>query len=196
MKCIGVTGPVCSGKTTVAEYFRAMGACLIDADSMVHGLYRTDDRIIKRVRAEFGERVFTRGKIDRKKLASEVFKNRSKLQTLVAIVHPEVIKRIICETRKRKTRPTVIDAPLLFESGLHRLVDYVIVVRASLRRRLRRCDKRGLAKSDMAKRGSFMIPLDKKIKYADFIIDNDSSKNETRKAVKAIWAKITGGKNG
>ena len=191
MKRIGVTGGLCAGKSTVASFFKDLGARVIDADKLVHDLYKKDPVIKKAIRNNFGKKVFTHGKISRKKLARAAFANKKALQKLCRIVHPKAIKRIKEELVKSKRTVTVIDAPLLIEAGLHKAVDAVIVVRAKRQKRLRRGMARGITTREALERQAAQMPLREKVKYADFVIDNDKPKENTRKAVVKIWQKIT-----
>ncbi len=177
VKLIGVTGGLGMGKTTVAGFFKELGARVIDTDRLVHEIYRTDSRIRKKILEEFGSKVFTRGRVDRKKLARRAFTARKKLAALCDIVYPETIKRIKGEVGKAKESVVVLDAPMLIEAGLGNYVDYVVVVRRSVRRRA-------------LKRAAFQMPLSEKIKRADFTIDNNRTKKCTRKKVEEIWQRL------
>ena len=177
MKLIGVTGSLGTGKTTVAGFFKKLGARVIDADKLVHKIYRTDSTVRKNILEEFGEPVFTRGRVDRKKLARRAFSGRKYLRALCDIVYPETIKRIKEEVGKAKEDVVVLDAPMLIEAGLGNYVDYIVVVRRSVRNRAR-------------KRLAFQMPLSEKMKRADFIIDNNRAKEYTWKKVEEIWQRL------
>ena len=161
----------------MAGFFKELGAHVIDADRLVHKIYRTDSGIRKKIRGEFGSKVFTRGRVDRKKLARSAFSGRKRLAALCDIVYPETIKRIKEEVGKAKEDVVVLDAPMLIEAGLGNYVDYIVVVRRSLRNRA-------------LKRAAFQMPLSEKVKRADFIIDNNRAKKYTRKKVEEIWQKL------
>ncbi|MCQ9206340.1 MAG: dephospho-CoA kinase [Omnitrophica bacterium] len=191
MKRIGITGGLCAGKSTVASFFKDLGARVIDADKLVRDLYKKDAEIKKAIRNNFGKKVFTQGVISRKKLAGAVFANKRALQKLCRIIHPKVIKKIKDESGKSKRAVTVIDAPLLIEVGLHRAVDAVVVVRAKRQKWIRRGMARGLTPREAIKRQAAQMPLREKVKYADFVINNDKSRENTRKAVVKIWQEIT-----
>lgn len=177
VKLIGITGSIGAGKTTVAGFFKKLGAHVIDADKLVHKIYHMDSAVRKKILEEFGEPVFTRNRIDRKKLARVAFSGRKRLRALCDIVYPETIKRIKEEVGKAKEDVVVLDAPMLIEAGLGDYVDYVIVVRRSVRPRAR-------------KRLAFQMPLSEKMKRADFTIDNNRAKKYTRKKVEDIWQKL------
>ena len=190
---VGVTGNLGSGKTTVAKIFGRLGAAIIDADRIVHEIYRKDRRVKRRIKSRFGKSVFTKGSINRKKLGARVFGTRAGLNALCKIVYPETTRRIRKKTGSTKKGITVLDAPTLIESGIHNDMDHVIVVNAAKGRRLKRCVSRGYSKGDFEKRESFQMPIKKKLKYADFVIGNDRSRIYLDKKVKKIWGTLTGG---
>ena len=190
MTLIGVTGAICSGKTTVAGFFGKLGAYVLDADSLVRGLYRKNKKIKKAILKKFGKSPFTRGAIDRRKLGRIVFNDKRKLKALSRLVHPEVIRIIKVKSRASKKEVVVIDAPLLVEAGLQNFVDYVIVVRTGLKKRLRRYGAMGFKKNRLRKIAAMQMPVRKKLQYADFTISNNRSKKYTRKEVEKTWKKI------
>lgn len=190
MTLIGVTGSFCTGKTTVCNYFKALGVYIIDADKIVHELYKKDRRVVGVIRKNFGKEVFNHGKVDRAKLGGVVFKKPKSLKRLQDIIHPKVIKRIKEEIKKMKKDTAVIDAPLLIEAGLNKIVDFVIVVNTDRRTQIERAERRGFTKRNCAIRRNSQIPLQKKIKYADFVIDNNRSKEYTKRQVMKIWNEL------
>lgn len=169
---IGITGSYGTGKTTVAREFAKRGAAVIDADKLVHSFIRPAVR---------------------KKLSKIVFKKKAYLQLICRVIHPLVIKKIKDRIKKLslKKKIIVIDAPLLIECGLEKLVDKLIVVKASRQIQLRRLkEKTGFSQAQILRRINFQIPLRKKLKLADFIIDNDGKLTYTRVQVGEVWRKI------
>lgn len=169
---VGLTGSFGTGKTTVARMFKKLGAEVIDADKIVHKFIDASTR---------------------KKLAKIVFKRKAYLELLCKIIHPLVIKRIKKEIKQLKPKKNIviIDAPLLIESGLHRIVDILIVVKAKKATQIQRAMRHmGLRKDEISKRIRFQMPLREKINLADFVIDNDGTIDETRRQVMDIWKKL------
>lgn len=191
MTLVGVTGGFCSGKTTVSAFFKALGACVINADAIVHNLYENDKRIKKAVLEKFGKGVFTRGKIDRVKLGKIAFGNIKDMRALEKIVHPAVIKEIKKRVRESKKCVTVIDAPLLLEAGLGNYVDCIVVVRAPFRTQIERCRRAGLAEKDLRARIAMQMPVKEKVRIADFIIDNTGPEGFVKKKVGKILKAIS-----
>ena len=165
---VGLTGSLGTGKTTVAGMFRRLGAYVIDADRIVHGIL---------------------DKAARKKIASFVFDDRKSIQKLCGLIHPFVKEEIAREIRKNKAKKIiVIDAPLLFESGLHKKCQATVVVKASLNKQIERgCKKLHICKNEAVKRIRFQMPLREKISMADFVIDNNGTRQKTWRQVKQVW---------
>ncbi len=193
---IGVTGGFGTGKTTVSRLFRKLGAALIDADEIGHLILKKGTPVYKRVIETFGPLIIAKsGEIDRTELGKKVFSDKRALKKLGCITHPTIIREINLSVRSLiksgKAPVIVIDAPLLIESGLHKIVDYVVVVTTSNQTQLKRIrQKTGLGKREAAKRIRCQIPLRRKAAMADFIIDNEASKRRLKETVKKIWREI------
>ncbi len=150
---------------------------------------------MKAVRKAFGNDIFPNGQIDRRKLAGIVFKDRKKLRQLEKILHPEVkkiIKEEIKRYRKSKKKGIVIlDVPLLFEVGLEKNVDYIVVVKASRDVQLKRAAQNlWLTKSEALRRIKAQLPLGVKSRLADIIINNQGSKKQVEKEVEKVWQRL------
>jgi len=187
MTLVGVTGTFCSGKSTVCAFFKELGARVIDADKIVHRLYRSDKEIGRLVKRYFGEAVFTKKNIDVVKLRKVAFAGKKNLEKLCGIVHPRVLKIMKEEIGRSNKSVTVLDAPLLIEAGLSEEVDFVVVVSASFEKRLSRCGARGYTGKDIRLRGAQQMHLRDKIKCADFVIHNNGSEQDVKKEVRRIW---------
>jgi len=204
MIIIGLTGGVGTGKSTVADIFKQLGAVIMDADGIAHELMRKGTPVSRAVRRAFGPGIANAtGQIDRKQLGALVFNDPRKLARLCQIVHPAVRRRFRELTRavgRRKPGATVVwDIPLLIEAGPIYKVDALVVVSAPFRvaaRRLR--DRSGWSSTEVKKRQSFQMPLKKKERLADFVVYNNGSLQATRRQVVHIWNQIhkEGGVNG
>lgn len=193
MKIIGLTGSFGTGKTLVASVFRSLGAKVIDADKLARGSLKKGSPVYRKIVMEFGRSVLSSGgSIDRKKLAARVFADKAKRTKLERIIHPEVIRSIMTEIGLARSGDTVvIDAPLLIEAGLAKAVGTVIVVKASRARQIERCMKKfGMDKRDVERRIDSQIPLNRKIRMADFVIDNNGTVSETITKTRKVWRKI------
>lgn len=193
MLVVGLTGGLATGKSTVTAAFAGLGAKVIDTDKIVHKELRRGGRCHAPIIRAFGTRVAGNNGIDRKKLAAIVFNDRRELKRLERIVHPKVGSRIKEELKKCQDRGImVIEAPLLFEAGFDRYVDTTIVVTARRSAQIDRAQKSlKLTRTEALRRIHAQMPLRDKIRRADIIIDNSTTKTQTHKQVKAIWQKLT-----
>lgn len=188
---LGVTGGIGSGKTTVARLLAGRGT-VIDSDAIAHGLLKRDSPAYASLVKTFGSGVVSpKGSIDRRALGKIVFTGRESLRRLNRIMHPA----ILAEIRRRVNRVAgglvVIDAPLLFETGLDSDVDAVITVTAPREAGLARAAARtGLPLKELAARSRSQLPLKAKVRKADFIIDNTGSLTETKKQVRTLRRKL------
>lgn len=177
---VGVTGSFGSGKTTAANVFKRYGYKLINADRLYSGLIKKNTILYKKIKKEFGT-------VNRKKLKNIVFNDYSKLKKLNKLTHPVIIKKIKLLIKKDKNKKIVIDAPLLIEANALNLVDRLIVVKCNKNKQMERLLKKGKhTKKEINNIIKSQMPLKKKLKYADFIVDNSNSLNKTKEQVKKI----------
>jgi len=181
---IGVTGNFGSGKSTVSKILaRIIGARVIDADKIAKKyLYKYKEKVFR----EFPESR-KNNSIDTRKLAEIVFEDKKKLEKLEKILHPSTRREI--EQLSKTRRNVIIDAPLLIEGGLYSLCDLIILVKTPKEVQIRRLKGKFTA-PEIEKRLKHQIPFNKKKKYADYVINNNSSLKTTRKQVELIWEKV------
>lgn len=179
MAVIGITSGMQCGKSTVAGFFRNKGFYVVDADKVVSALYR-DKKIKRRLLKEFKTS-------DKKKISGIAFSNKRKMNKLNRIFWPEVRKEIKARIRKSKRKKIVLDVPMLFESGLDKLCDYVVVVSLPKSKQVERVMRKShIPKFSALKRIGMQMPLNKKIKKADFVVDNGKSRADARKQIRGI----------
>lgn len=178
MKVVGITGSIGTGKSTVARLFRRMGYDVIDLDECAKALLGDAD-VRREIMNSLG--VSLDGPCGTKRLAQVVFSDKEKLAMLEGILHPRVIAlldRKIEELRERGKELLFVDGPLIFEKGLNKRLDFVIVVSAEeglVEDRLRR---RGMDEEDVRRRRSLQIALREKEEMADFVIYNNGTISE------------------
>ncbi len=195
VKVLGITGGIASGKSTIAEILRSLGANVIDADKICHQLINTRD-IAQKITKKWGNRIQNEyGEIERQVLAKIVFSDKKEIIALNEIIHPEVIKRIRCKIDKlkseAKTKAIVLDAALLVESKLIEVCDIIIFVDTKSDTRKRRAMVGRMWSSDeIDKRENYQGFLREKREIADIIINNDQSKADTVNQVKDFWCKF------
>jgi len=195
MTVIAVTGNLGSGKTTVARMFADLGAVLIEADEIVHQLLEGHSGCRRKIKSLFGGEMLENGRIQTARLAEKVFGDERALKTLEGIIHPLVEKEIKSRLRRIRQKecrqPVVLEIPVLFEAKMEKLADAVVVVRSNRKLQIERVlrKKQMTARQAMA-RLRRQMPQAEKIKRADFIIDNRSSKGTTRAQVRRIFSAL------
>ena len=182
---LGLTGGVASGKTTVAAMLKSLGARIIDADAISHSLLKPDMEVYCQVVKIFGKGIIKKDRtLSRKKLGRIVFNDKASRKKLNRIMHPEIIRIIRKKLQAVRKGAVVLEAPLLIEAGLTGLVDKLIVVNVSLAKQIKRIQqKTSLAKEEALKRIRSQMSLEKKVRLADFIIDNNGTRKQTKKQV-------------
>lgn len=198
MIIVGLTGSVGTGKSTVTNFFRELGAYIIDWDELAREVTRPHLRAWKEIVEYFGKDFLNEDlTINRQKLAEIVFSDKEKVAKLNQIVHPEVFKedeRITNEIKSLAPDALIIkDIPLLFELTRPIFVDKVVVVSASEQTQLRRLEEKGMSREDVRNRIKSQLPLEEKVKSADFVINNDGLLEETKKQVEEIYSLLRKG---
>lgn len=194
MLIVGLTGGYASGKSTVAGMFAEMGTVIIDADILARKVVEPGKSAWNKIVEHFGEKVLNEDKtLNRKTLGEIVFNDETERKRLESIIHPRVLEeeqKAIYEIRKKDPEAIVIlSVPLLIESGHHKICDRIVVVTVDEQTHIQRLVKRDdFSREEAIKRISTQMPLSEKVKYADFVIDNSGSLEETKRQVRKIFA--------
>jgi dephospho-CoA kinase len=189
---IGITGGIGSGKSAVCSFFAHFGVPVLYADEIAKELSSTDSTIRKKLVALLGELAFqTDGSLNRSFIASEIFANKELQKKVEFIIHPRVekeIERQIKELAHRRELIIIVEAALIYEAGLHKKLDAVIVVDADEFVRISRVRKRDVVSED-AVRSRMTAQLDAKTKLeeADYIIYNNGTLEELESKVRFLY---------
>jgi dephospho-CoA kinase len=171
---IGVTGGIGAGKSTVGRVFEILGIHVFYADEESKQLL--SDPIVKlEVMKLLGVNVYLDEVADRKKIAHIVFNNKETLKSFNAIMHPAVNRRFKSWLYQQHDVPYIIkEAALIFETGIEKDLNKVIVVAAHMDLRIRRIQSRdGITEEQVLLRMQNQWPQEEKIRLADFIINNN-----------------------
>ncbi len=194
MILIGLTGGVATGKSTVAQMFKQCGAVVIDADALAREVVQPDKPAWRDVVRTFSKKVLNPDRtINRQALGSIVFRYPAKRRRLERIIHPRVAReqqRLTREAaRKDPTAVVLYDVPLLFEAGIDKRVQKIIVVTADQQTQIARLKKRNsLSRAEALRRIRSQMPLAKKAQMADLVIDGTVSRAVGRRRVQAAFA--------
>lgn len=189
-KIIGLTGGIGSGKTTIANHFKAAGIPVYIADDEARLLMQSAE-IIQEIKNTFGQIVFDNAILNRQKLAEIVFNNPEKLKQLNSIIHPAVKKHFANWVLNFKKEPFVIyEAAILFESGSYKKCDKIITVTAPIEARIQRVIQRDKTTRELVlKRINAQWTDEKRILKSDFVIENinlENAKKEVDKILKIL----------
>lgn len=176
---IGITGSIGTGKSTVSNYLISKGYSVVDADKISKGAYNVGSNGYKAILEVFGEEILnSNGEVDRKKIKKIVFDNSNMLQRLNMAIHPIIINEIEKEIEILLESQNVVflDAPLLIETELNKKVNKIIVVICDKNEQINRIIKRDKITADMAiSIINSQMSIDEKLKFADYIVYNNST---------------------
>ena len=171
---LGLTGFSGAGKSTVAAIFREHGFYHLDCDRLVHDEVYHDPTVLSAIADTFGQDVLHEGILDRPALRQRTMGDPAALKKLNETVMPFILMHIECKLEAHKQQPIILDAPLLFESGLDQKCDKVLSVIADPEEALQRIMERdGLSRSDAEKRLSSQHPAEFYIRKSDYILENN-----------------------
>jgi len=191
----GLTGGIASGKSTVAALLRERGFPVLEADKISHALIEPGGAAYGEVVALFGREILNGdGRIDRARLGAIVFADRQKLDQLNGIIHPRVESELVRQLseleKSRRYAAAFVEAALIFEAGLHKKLDGVLVAWCLPEQQLARLMERGMSEAEARQRMAMQMPVQEKLALAEEKIDCSGSMEETRRQVDALAARL------
>ncbi|HWF58776.1 MAG TPA: dephospho-CoA kinase [Nitrospira sp.] len=193
MILVGLTGGVATGKSTVAKMFKSCGAIVIDADELAREVVQPGKPAWRDIVHRFGKSVLNSDRtINRQRLGQTVFRDREKLRQLERIIHPRVAteqKRLTRQASRKDPNAVVIyDVPLLFEAGIDKRVDKIIVVTADQETQITRLRKRNtLSRTEALRRIRSQMPLAMKRLRADYVLDGTKHRQSLSRDVSRLF---------
>ena len=195
---VGLTGGIATGKSTVSNMLRGLGAEIIDADQLARQVVEPGQPAWREIVEEFGRDVLTPdGTLDRKKLGAIVFANPEQRKRLEAITHPAIRARVKARVDELAARGfagiVFYDAAILIEALGHQDMDRIVVVmtdEATQVARLRGRD--GTDDAEGRRKIASQMPLGEKAKLADYVIDNSGDREATAEQVRRVFATLIG----
>ncbi|KAF8575790.1 CoaE-domain-containing protein [Ramaria rubella] len=188
---LGLTGGIGTGKSTVASLLASRGIPVIDADVLARQAVAPGTRGLSKIVSEFGAEVLKGdGSLNRPKLGAIIFNDEAKRKKLNGIVHPAVRRAMVwdvlmCWIRGKKM--CVLDIPLLIEVGLWKWMGWVVVVYCSEEVQLVRLMARdGSTEEEASSRLNSQLPVSQKRSYADHILDNSGTLENTEEQVTSL----------
>jgi dephospho-CoA kinase len=193
---VGLTGGLATGKSFVGHGLAELGCYLIEADKLGHDVMLPGAEASDAIVREFGDGILDpAGQIDRRKLSALVWDHPERLEKLSSIVHPAVRAREeerIAEIAQADPRAiAVVAAAILVETGSYRNFDKLIVVSCTAEQQMERALKRGsYSREEVLARLSQQLPLEEKLRVADYVIDTSGSKESTLAQVRTVYESL------
>ena len=187
---VALVGNIASGKSTVDIFLQELGYLVLDTDKVCHCLLENNAGI-KRVFSSY-DILDENQNISREKLGKVVFSDKNLKTKLENILHPQIRRKILEFFENNKSEKIVFIAiPLLFEANMQDLFDKILFVYTNDEIRLKRLIARNNYSEEYAKiRLNSQLSQDEKIKRADYIVYNNSTKDELRKEVVKVLEQI------
>ncbi len=187
LKKVAITGGVASGKSSVCQFFKELGAYVVNADAIVHELLKPDTDLGQQVIRHFGPEIIKNGQISRRTLAEKAFKEPKQLQQLEKLLHPAVLRRIeelytvACEEGVYTF--FVVEIPLLFEIGAASFYDVIVTVLSDEAHARGRFERAGFPKTEYDLRMNRQLKPEQKAVKSHYTIHNNGSLDELRSEV-------------
>lgn len=197
MKIIGLTGGIATGKSSVAEMLRELGAVIIDADQLSREAVLPGSPALRQISELFGSQALqSDGSLDREAIRSQVFSDPAKRKQLEAILHPaikELAYQKLAEARQSGAGVAVYMAPLLIEANATDRVDEIWVVTVQPQVQLERLMQRDNCSQEQARQiVAAQMPLHEKERFGVVVIDNSADLASTRAQVEQAWQQRIG----
>lgn len=190
---IGLTGGIASGKSTIAKMLVERGALLVDADQVAREVVLPGEPALEAIASMFGQAVLEAdGTLNRKALGEIVFRDKDSLAKLEAITHPAIRsrmqQRVNTYAEQFPERLVVADVPLLYETKQQNLYDGIMVayVPAEIQQ-TRLMERNQLSEEEASRRIALQMDIEQKRKYAEWVIDNSGTLEETEQQVDEFW---------
>ncbi len=197
---LGVTGGIASGKSTVSKMLSELGSPLIDFDLIARQVVEPGTPGLAKIVDYFGRQVLADdGSLDRKKLSDIVFGDMEKRKKLESFTHPPIYEEFFKQTDEIAAKDPgaiiQVSVPLLIELNLQYLFDKLLVIHVPDKVQIERLAERdGITLEEAANILKAQLPIDEKLQFADFVVDNTKDLAYTRTLVEEVWESLQKGR--
>ena len=193
---LGLTGSIATGKSTVSNYFKKAGFPVVDADLGARAVVEPGTQGLQAIKEHFGEDfLFPNGTLNRKKLGNVVFTDKDQLKALNQLLLPYIYDWVNDQAQSYQDQGhqvIVLDIPLLYETKYQDACDAVMLVYVPESIQLQRLmDRDNLSEDEAFDRMLSQYNIEQKLRWADIVIDNQGSIQQTEQQVEA-WLSIQG----
>jgi len=196
MQRVALTGGIATGKSHVLAVFTALGVPTIDADVLARETVAPGTPGFEAVKGRFGPAILDpTGALDRRRLGDIVFADAQARRDLEAIIHPAVVAAIdrwFTGLEGAVAGFAIADIPLLFETGREHQYDIIIVTACEPQTQIRRLIARdAITEAEARQRISAQLPIEEKVRRADYVIRTDGMVAETNAQVHAVYQRLS-----
>ncbi|MGB0360249.1 MAG: dephospho-CoA kinase [Endozoicomonas sp.] len=190
MITIGVTGGIASGKTTVTDFFANRGIIIVDADLAARMVVEPGKPALNEIENRFGSGILINGYLDRSQLRAIIFDNPGEREWLEKLLHPLIREQIRLELSEADSPYSMLVSPLMLETDQHELVYRILVVDLPEKIQVKRAMKRDdMDEEQTRKIIKSQIPRDKRLEWADDVIDNSGTLKQLRHSLESLHQK-------
>ncbi|HHF7365337.1 TPA: dephospho-CoA kinase [Legionella bozemanae] len=189
--CVGLTGDIASGKTTVAELFSGLGVDVIHADKISREITQKNKAAYKKIVAHYGLKVLKDdGELNRNKLREIIFSNHEERDWLERLLHPLIRKEIKKQVDASKTPYCMVEIPLLITKEAYPYINQILLIRAPTEIQISRLMQRDQCSKEQAQAILSIQPnTHLRLENADDIIVNDMEIVELIRRVNDLHSK-------
>lgn len=191
---VGLTGGIGSGKTTVSDHFRHLGAPVIDTDVLAREVVAPGEPALEQLVDAFGRDILRDdGTLDRDRLRECVFDDPAARRRVESILHPAIRQRLrerLHELDREDVPYCILVVPLLVETDFQEMVDRVLVVEAPRERRIQWVMARsGISREEVEKIMESQASSEERMHAAHDVLYNDGSVEDLLDGVDRLHAK-------
>ena len=192
---VGLTGGIGCGKSEAAKYLCSLGAKHIDADAISRSLTADDGAALPELRRIFGDGIFNDdGSLNRRALGDLVFSDVGSKRALEGVIHPLVQRQVMDEIAAASAAGipvTILDVPLLFETGMDVLCDETWTMSVPPEVQVRRVQARdGMTEEQARARIAGKLPMEERNARSNKVINSDRPVEKTQAELNALFMQL------
>jgi len=190
---VGLTGGIGCGKSTATRIFADAGWHTLESDKIVADILAEDVAVHAALRQHWGDEVFSdEGRVNRRAIADKVFRDEDELLWLEQLLHPLVRKAWQGAVQADPAANWLVEIPLIFEKRLETAFDFIVCVSSPPEVVEKRMAARGYTGEEVERRRQRQMPLDEKMRRADYVISNAGSLEFLEKQTLRLIEEIPG----
>ena len=187
---VGLTGGIACGKSNLSRALRQAGVRVVDADEISRSLTAENGAALPAIRAVWGDQVFDGETLNRRALSDRVFSDAGEMKKLNDLMHPMILAAVRKEL-DAWDGPAVLEAPLLFETGIDQWCDEVWCAYVPQKEQVRRLRHReGVTRQEALRCIRSQTPAREKAKRSRHVIRTDGTKQDSARIALTLWRSL------